>query len=102
MVIVEPLQLVVGHQLQVQTTGVDWDQGEGIKAVELTVLSLDVLDHHHSVFGTNTMAAFGVDTRLDGDEHSFLQSDGSVAEVRWSLMDIEEEANAVTGAAAVV
>ena len=102
MIAVEPANFLVGHQGNVDAVGVDWNKGEGVEAIELTVFGLYILCNDHRVFGADTMAAFGVDAWFDGDEHAFLQSDGAVTEVRRCLMDIEEVADTMSGTAAVV
>ena len=57
--------------------------------VELTVLGLFTHCNHCGVFGTDAVASFGVDTRLDGQDHTRLELGCAVAQTLWTFMDVE-------------
>ena len=101
MIGVEPIDLGLGHELDVEAVRIDGNDGKGVKAIELGILGLDILADDDGVLNADAVRAFGVYARLNGDDHAFAERNFG-AEAMGAFVDIEKIAHAVAGAAAVV
>ena len=101
MVVIQPEYLAVGHKGEVEAGSINGDNGKGVETIELRILGLYILADDDGILGTDSVRTFGIDAGLDGDDHAGLERNGAAEAVR-ALVDVEQIADAVTGAAAVV
>ena len=101
MVVIQPEYLAVGHKGEVEAGSINGDNGKGVETIELRILGLYILADDDGILGTDSVRTFCIDAGLDGDDHAGLERDGAAEAVR-ALVDVEQIADAVTGAAAVV
>ena len=63
---IQPVDFLLSHHFQLQRRSIDWNYGEGIETLELTVFGLVCLDHNSCIFCADTVAALGINSWLNG------------------------------------